>query len=216
MKANAKPERLTKQTAFYEDLNYDPTGRRLVVVRGPRQQRVERENEFEDVGAAGDGARLAPGGGGDATMIAPVNQYGRPHFTHDTTRVFYYDPDEGLVSIRWDGTDRKAHLKVTGYKSPRRPRRRRAGFARTRCSSPPTARAPSSRSTTSSISWTCRSPAGRRRRSRSRRRRRAGAHAPDHARRRRLPRLARRTATASTGRSAIRTSRTTSPPRRRR
>ena len=33
-KGGAKAERLTKQTAFYEDLNYIITGRRLVVVRG--------------------------------------------------------------------------------------------------------------------------------------------------------------------------------------
>ena len=120
-KAGAKPERLTKQTAFYEDLNYDPTGRRLVVVRGPRQQRVERENEFEGPGPQVMELVWLPANGGDATMIAPVNQYGRPHFTRDTTRVFFYDAEDALVSVRWDGTDRKAHLKVTGYKSPRLP-----------------------------------------------------------------------------------------------
>ena len=119
--ANAKPEQLTKQPAFYDDLNYDPTGRRLVAVRGPRQGRVERENEFEPPGPQVMELVWLPATGGDVTMIAPVNQYGRPHFTHDTTRVFIFDPEEGIVSLRWDGTDRKAHIKVTGFADPRRP-----------------------------------------------------------------------------------------------
>jgi Tol biopolymer transport system component len=113
--ANARPEKLSRRTAFYENLAYDPTGRRLVVARGPRQQRTERENEFLP-----DGPRVmelvwVPSTGGDATVITPLAAFGQPHFTRDTTRVFFNDPADGLVSVRWDGTDRRSHLKVTGY-----------------------------------------------------------------------------------------------------
>ena len=116
---NARPERLSRQTAFYEDLNYDPTGRRIVVVRGPRQERIQKVDEFTGPGPQVKELVWLPADGGEVTQIAPLNySYGRPHFTRDTTRVFMYDPVEGVVSMRWDGTDRKAHVKITGYTDP--------------------------------------------------------------------------------------------------
>ncbi len=118
--ARAKPERLTRARAFYEDLAYDPTGHRLVMARGPHQQRTERENEFEGPGPQLMDLVWIPAAGGDVTVIAPINHYGRPHFTRDTSRIFVYEPPDGLVSMRWDGTDRRAHIKVTGYRDPGR------------------------------------------------------------------------------------------------
>ena len=49
---------------------------------------------------------LIPSAGGDARVITPMTLYGYPHFTRDTARVFLYDPRDGLVSMRFDGTDR--------------------------------------------------------------------------------------------------------------
>src|SRR5919199_1181447 len=118
---NARPERLSRQSAFYEDLNYDPTGRRIVVVRGPREERIEHTDEFSGPGPQVKELVWLPAAGGDVTQIAPLsNYYGRPHFTRDTTRVFIYDPVDGVVSMRWDGTDRRAHVKVTGFADPLR------------------------------------------------------------------------------------------------
>ena len=102
-----RPEKLSRQAAFYEDLAYDPTGHRLVVVRGPRQQRTERENEFLGPGPQVIELVWIPATGGDTKLITPLNDYGQPHFTRDTTRVFFNDPAEGLVSVRW-GWDRSA------------------------------------------------------------------------------------------------------------
>ena len=59
-----------------------------------------------------------PAGGGVATLIAPLTNAERPHFSSDSTRVWVYDDEDGLVSMRWDGTDRKAHLIVTGFQQP--------------------------------------------------------------------------------------------------
>jgi Tol biopolymer transport system component len=116
---NARPERLSRQSAFYEDLNYDPTGRRIVVVRGPREQRIEKTDEFTGPGPQVKELVWLPAVGGEVTQIAPLNYfYGRPHFTRDTTRVFMFDPIDGVVSMRWDGTDRRAHIKITGYTDP--------------------------------------------------------------------------------------------------
>jgi Tol biopolymer transport system component len=112
---HARPEKISRRTAFYEHLAYDPTGKRIVAARGPRQQRTERENEFEGPGPQVMELIWVPASGGDAVVITPLTAYGQPHFTHDTTRIFFNDPSDGLISVRWDGTDRRSHLKVTGY-----------------------------------------------------------------------------------------------------
>ncbi|HVE77707.1 MAG TPA: amidohydrolase family protein, partial [Gemmatimonadaceae bacterium] len=104
-----RPERLTRQRAFYDNLAYSPDGARLVAARGPRQPRVEGEFVY--------GVELVwlPAAGGEPRTISPLSLFGQPHFTRDTSRVFIYDVVDGLVSMRWDGTDRRPIVKVTGY-----------------------------------------------------------------------------------------------------
>ena len=56
-----------------------------------------------------------------ATLIAPARRTPNVRTSaRDTMRVWVYDDEDGLVSMRWDGTDRKAHLIVTGFQQPRR------------------------------------------------------------------------------------------------
>ena len=105
-----QPERLTPQAAFYSDLAYTPDGRRLVAYRGPRQARQEEGFLY--------GRELVwlPSAGGAPTAIAPIANGGLPHFTRtDSERVYLTQGQQGLVSMRLDGTDRKQHLRVTGY-----------------------------------------------------------------------------------------------------
>jgi hypothetical protein len=104
------PERLTRQRAYYTDINYTPDGSRIVAYRGPRQPRIQEEFVY--------GRELVwlPAAGGSLTSIAPVTGAGWPHFTaRESDRVYYYDGRDGLVSLRFDGTDRKELVKVTGY-----------------------------------------------------------------------------------------------------
>ena len=106
-----KPERLTTVSAFYDKLAYTPDGRRLVVVRGPREQRRDRD-ELGGNNAEAAGLELVslPAAGGAATTITMVTRYGQPHFGPDSSRVYIYEPAEGLVSMRFDGTDRREIL----------------------------------------------------------------------------------------------------------
>ena len=46
----------------------------------------------------------------DRTHFGRLN----PHFGSDSSRIYLWAGDSGLVSIRWDGTDERRHLKVTG------------------------------------------------------------------------------------------------------
>jgi len=104
--------RLTADGAFYDTPAWAPDGQRIVAVKGPRSQRLTAH--------FGPGYELVwlPAAGGPTTRIAPYDGWGRPHFARDPNRIYYYAGPEGLVSIRFDGTDRRAHLKVTGYTYP--------------------------------------------------------------------------------------------------
>ncbi|HEX6057604.1 MAG TPA: amidohydrolase family protein [Gemmatimonadaceae bacterium] len=113
-----RPERVSRQRAFWETPNFTPDGARIVAARGPRQPRIELGEATDYSQAAGIELVWLPAGGGEARVISPINAHGMPHFTRDSARVFLYEPREGLVSMRFDGTDRKVHLKVTGYTPP--------------------------------------------------------------------------------------------------
>lgn len=108
----SKAERLTRQPAYYQNVTYSPDGSRLVVARGPRRPR-----QFEE-GAPGIELHWLPSSGGATTLIAPLGANGKPHFTRDNNRIYIYDFADGVVSMRYDGTDRRPMFKVTGYTPP--------------------------------------------------------------------------------------------------
>jgi hypothetical protein len=81
---------------------------------------MERQEDFSPTGRGGQALELVwlPSAGGDATLIVPYRGEGRPHFSSDPSRIFAWEGKRGLVSFRFDGTDRRVHVKVTGWKSP--------------------------------------------------------------------------------------------------
>ncbi len=110
------PERMTQQPGFYTSPAYAPDGKRLVIVRGPKEEKLETTEAWDPGGQQLDLMWL-PSDGGDLTFIAPMRG-GHPHFTRDPDRIYLYEGPGGLVSMRWDGTDRRVHVKVTGYSAP--------------------------------------------------------------------------------------------------
>ena len=102
-------------SGLYTDLAWSPAGDKIVAVRAAAR-------EMQEAGAAFFGPVAAefvwvPAGGGAATAIMPTSGMGNPHFTSSAERIYAYGRD-GLVSFRWDGTDIKTHLKVTGPLPP--------------------------------------------------------------------------------------------------
>ena len=111
------PQKLTQISSYYSDPVYSPDGQRIVAVRGPRG---ERQEDFSPQGRGGQAMDIVwlPAAGGDTTTITPFRGNGAPHFAKDPNRIYAFEGTRGLVSFRWDGTDRKTHVKVTGYRNP--------------------------------------------------------------------------------------------------
>ncbi|MGH9863115.1 MAG: amidohydrolase family protein, partial [Candidatus Acidiferrales bacterium] len=114
------PQQLTRRAAFYSDPVWAPDGTRIVALRGSRYMRIEEPSEFGGVNIPLDLIWL-PADGGDVNLIMPARGLGKPHFTHEKDRIFVYGiglfnegGGQGLISVRYDGTDRREHIKVTG------------------------------------------------------------------------------------------------------
>ncbi|MEZ4423361.1 MAG: amidohydrolase family protein [Gemmatimonadota bacterium] len=116
---SGQPQRLTSVEAFYTDLAFSPDGTRLVGLRGNAYMRHQTFSEFGGLRIPLDLVWL-DANGGDVHLVAPARGLGVPHFAGDPERIFVYSR-EGLISLRYDGTDRRTHLKVTGPQSPRSP-----------------------------------------------------------------------------------------------
>ncbi|MBV6523072.1 MAG: Protein TolB [Gemmatimonadaceae bacterium] len=105
-----QPQRLTKASFFWQRPVFSPDGQRIVALRS-----AFRTYEQSVAGSPGAGEDIVwlPSSGGDATVIAPASGLGLPHFGRDGDRLYLYSGQRGLVSMRWDGTDQKTHLRVT-------------------------------------------------------------------------------------------------------
>ena len=117
---SGQPVRLSSQAATYQQPAWSPDGDRVVAIRGAARAYQESTGPFAP-GAADDIVWLAadpPSGGGPATFVAPTEGRSNPHFTQDESRIYLSHGSDGLVSIRWDGTDPKAHVKVVGNRRP--------------------------------------------------------------------------------------------------
>jgi Tol biopolymer transport system component len=111
-----RPLQLTQSAGYYFQPAWSPNNR-IVAVRSSAREFQEAPDFASALGASADFVWISPNGG-PLNTIAPSGNRFAPHFTSDTTRFFAYSGRDGLVSMRWDGTDVKSHLKVTGTLPP--------------------------------------------------------------------------------------------------
>ena len=111
-----KPTQLTPSPGYYFQPAWSPNNR-IVAVRASAREFQEAPDFTSSLGASSDFIWISPNGG-PVNTIAPSGNRFAPHFTSDSTRFFAYSGRDGLVSMRWDGTDIKSHLKVTGTLPP--------------------------------------------------------------------------------------------------
>ena len=122
MRTNGRgePKRLTQRPGFYSDPVFSPDGERIIALRATSHERMHREFDF-GAPASADVIWL-PANGGPATTIIPARGYGPPHFGPESDRIHLYvaaNPfgaaeGSGLMSVRYDGTDRRMLLSATG------------------------------------------------------------------------------------------------------
>ncbi|MGI8744163.1 MAG: amidohydrolase family protein [Bryobacteraceae bacterium] len=107
-----KPMQLTRIPGYYQDPAWSPDGTRIVALRASTQARMEALGGFG--GQTGMDVVWILKEGGEAQVVAPARGVGKPHFvTGANDRIYVYSP-QGLQSFRFDGSDRRTHLKVTG------------------------------------------------------------------------------------------------------
>ena len=107
---------LTTTDAFYTQAVWSPDGSRILAIRGP--SRVYEEALTQGVTRGAVDLVALPSSGGDATVITSVAGLARPHFTADSDRIYAFQGGTGLISMRWDGTDREEHVQVRGGTPP--------------------------------------------------------------------------------------------------
>lgn len=110
--AGGASQRLTTEAGIYSDPAWDAKTDRIVFNFGPAQA-------YKDaIGPFGFGSNQYLGwinsNGGPVNKIAESKGRGQAHFVEGDDRIYLYHGQKGLISIRWDGTDEKAYLKVTG------------------------------------------------------------------------------------------------------
>ncbi len=111
-----KTRALTTMAGLYTDLAWAPNGTRIVASRAAAREMQEAGAAF--FGPVASDFVWVPATGGTPTLIMPSGGMGNPHFTRDTSRIYAYSASSGLQSFRWDGTDLKVHLRVSGPMPP--------------------------------------------------------------------------------------------------
>ena len=108
----ALPVKLTRETGIYSEPAWDEKTNRIVFLRGPAQAFKDATGPF----AFGAQQHIGwiPSTGGNVTIIRDADGRTQPHFVKKNKRIYLYHAEKGLISMRWDGTDEKEHIKVAG------------------------------------------------------------------------------------------------------
>ncbi|WKZ59523.1 MAG: amidohydrolase family protein [Cyclobacteriaceae bacterium] len=108
----AKPVKLTSSSGVYSDPALSYKSNRIIFLQGPAQLFKDADGPFAF--KAKESLAWISTEGGAVTVIDKSKGRGVPHFVKNDDRIYLYHGGKGLISIRWDGTDEKEHVKVTG------------------------------------------------------------------------------------------------------
>lgn len=109
-------QRLTEQPGLYQQIAWSKTQDRIVAIRGDR--RVYYESPGPGVPLSADDLIWIPSDGGEVNLITSADGRNTPHFVKNDDRIYLNHSQRGLISIRYDGTDEREHLTVTGSTTP--------------------------------------------------------------------------------------------------
>ncbi len=103
--------KLTPESAMYIDINWAPNDR-IIFSRASTRTFKEAISPF--VSGADMDLAWIPAAGGAITVIDKANGRGNPHFSKLYPDRIFLNSYSGLISMKWDGTDEKTHVKITG------------------------------------------------------------------------------------------------------
>lgn len=105
-------QQLTEQAAVYGDPAWSYNSDRIVFLKGAAEDYHDGLGPGAYFGSL-DEISWIPDDGGEVTLVAKADGRTNPHFVKSNDRIYLND-DNTLVSIRWDGTDEKEYLEMTG------------------------------------------------------------------------------------------------------
>ncbi|MGK7391280.1 MAG: amidohydrolase family protein [Candidatus Cyclobacteriaceae bacterium M2_1C_046] len=108
----AKTVRLTSEPAVYTQPAWSFKGNKIVFLKGNKQNYQDGTGPFSF--GSQDEIRWISADGGATHLIDRTMGRNKPHFVKGDDRIYLNSGSKGLVSVRWDGTDEKEILKVTG------------------------------------------------------------------------------------------------------
>ncbi|TRX58679.1 amidohydrolase family protein [Fulvivirga sp. M361] len=110
-KGRPKPVKLTQTAAAYSEPSWSFKEDRIVFMLGSRQDYYDNDGPVAFSSKAE--IRWISATGGKTNFIDRSKKRGNPHFVKSKDRIYLYG-EKGLSSIRWDGTDEKEIVKITG------------------------------------------------------------------------------------------------------
>ena len=104
-------KKLTEESGIYSNPAWSYKSNRIAFTKGSAQ--VYRDAIGPRASGAQEDLAWIPSEGGKITVIDKSEGRSNPHFTKVDDRI-YLSKDKDLLSIRWDGTDQKEHLTLSG------------------------------------------------------------------------------------------------------
>ncbi|QOI96747.1 MAG: PD40 domain-containing protein [Flammeovirgaceae bacterium] len=104
-------QKLTSTPALYSNPAWSYKNNRIIFEASPPQYFKDQDGP---VGFAERNIGWISADGGTVTIVDKARGRHTPHFTKSDDRIYLSHGQKGLVSVRWDGSDEKGHVKVTG------------------------------------------------------------------------------------------------------
>lgn len=105
---------LSRGSATLRTPAWSHNGARIVVTQTAAQGRRDQTGVTGETNIVWYPSTVSGTDGTAGTIIARAAGRSKPHFAVDTTRIYLSSTQNGLVSIRWDGSDEQRHVRVTG------------------------------------------------------------------------------------------------------